>query len=168
VKTDVQVQRDVMNELKWEPTIHAVEIGVAVKNGMVTLSGSVDTYGKKWAADRAARRVAGVKGVTEEIKVTLAASHKRTDQDMAESATRVLGWNRWVPEDRVKVKVRDGWITLSGDVEWYYQKEHAEVAVRHLQGVVGVINSITIKPPVPAVEAIEVKNKIEDALNRNA
>ena len=103
MKTDAQVQRDVMNELKWEPTIHAAEIGVAVKNGVVTLSGTVDTYGKKWAADRAARRVAGVKAVTEEIKVTLAAHHWRADQDIAEAATQVLGWNLWVPRDRVKV-----------------------------------------------------------------
>ena len=167
MKTDAHVQRDVMNELKWEPTIHAAEIGVAVKNGVVTLSGTVDSYGKKWAADRAAKRVAGVKAVTEEIKVTLAASHTRADQDIAEAATQVLGWNLWVPRERVKVTVRNGWITLSGDVDWYYQKEHAEDAVRHLQGVLGVGNSITIKPPV-RVLPIEVKNKIEDALKRNA
>ena len=168
MKTDAQVQRHVMNELKWEPTIHAAEIGVAVKDGVVTLSGTVDSYGKKWAADRAAKRVSGVKAVTEEIKVTLAASHWRADKEIAQSATKVLDWNLWVPSDRVKVMVRDGRITLSGDVDYYYQKDHAEDAVRHLVGVLGVINSITIKPPVPAVKAIEVKNKIEDALKRNA
>ncbi len=168
MKADVQVQRDVMNELKWEPTIHAAEIGVAVKNGVVTLSGTVDTYGKKWAADRAARRVAGVKGVTEEIKVTLAAPHWRADPDIAEAATQVLGWNLWIPRDRVQVVVRNGWITLSGDVDWFYQREHAEGAVRHLPGVLGVINSITITPPVRGVLPIEVKHKIEDALKRNA
>jgi osmotically-inducible protein OsmY len=157
-----------MDELKWEPTIHAAEIGVAVKDGVVTLSGGVDSYGKKWAADRAAKRVFGVKAVIEEIKVTLARSYKRADKDIAKSATDVLDWNLWIPRDRVKVMVQDGRITLSGDVDWYYQKERAEDAVRHLIGVLGVINSITIKPPVPAVKAPEVKNKIEDALKRNA
>jgi osmotically-inducible protein OsmY len=165
MKTDSELQQHVMDELKWEPTIHAAEIGVAVKDGVVTLSGNVDSYGKKWAADRAAKRVYGVKAVVEEIKVTLAGSYKRADKDIAKSATNVLDWNLWVPHDRVKVMVRDGLITLSGDVDWYYQKEHAEDAVRHLKGVLGVINSITIKPPV---KAVEVKNKIEDALKRNA
>ena len=165
MKTDAELQRHVMTELKWEPTIHEAEIGVAVKDGVVTLSGTVDSYGKKWAADRAARRVWGVKEVIEEIKVTLAGSYKRPDKDIAESATKVLDWNLWIPSDRVKVMVQDGRITLSGDVDWYYQKERAEDAVRHLVGVLGVINSITIKPPV---KAIEVKNRIEDALKRNA
>ena len=168
MKTDAQLQQDVMNELKWEPTIQAAEIGVAVKDGVVTLSGNVDSYGKKWAADRAAKRVFGVKAVAEEIKVTLAGSYKRADKDIAKSATDVLEWNILVPSNRVKVMVQDGWITLSGDVGWYYQKQHAEDVVRHLIGVVGVTNSITIKPPVPAVKALEVKNRIEDALKRNA
>jgi len=168
MKTDAELQQRVMDELKWEPTIHAAEIGVAVKDGVVTLSGSVDSYGKKWAADRAAKRVFGVKAVIEEIKVTLAGSYKRADKDIAKSATDVLDWNILVPSNRVKVMVQDGWITLSGDVGWYYQKQHAEDVVRHLIGVVGVTNSITIKPPVPAVKAFEVKNRIEDALKRNA
>ena len=168
MKTDAELQQHVMDELKWEPLIRAAGIGVAVKDGVVTLSGSVDSYGKKWAADRAAKRVFGVKAVAEEIKVTLAGSYKRPDKDIAESATKVLDWNLWIPSKRVKVMVQDGRITLSGDVDWYYQKERAEDAVRHLEGVLGVINSITIKPPVPAVKAFEVKNKIEDALRRNA
>ena len=169
MNTDAELQKHVMDELKWEPTIHAAEIGVAVKDGVVTLSGNVDTYGKKWAADRAAKRVWGVKAVTEEIKVTLSASYRRADKDITQSATKVLDWTLGVPGNRVKVMVQDGRITLSGDVDWYYQKEHAESAVRHLVGVLGVINSITIKPPpVPAVKAYEVTNKIEDALRRNA
>ncbi len=165
MKTDAELQQHVMDELKWEPTIHAAEIGVAVKDGVVTLSGSVDSYGKKWAADRAAKRVFGVKAVIEEIKVTLAGSYKRADKDIAKSATDVLDWNILVPSNRVKVMVQDGWITLSGDVGWYYQKQHAEDIVRHLIGVVGVTNSITIKPPV---KTVEMKNRIEDALKRNA
>jgi len=165
MKTDAELQQHVMDELKWEPTIHAAEIGVAVKDGVVTLSGNVDSYGKKWAADRAAKRVFGVKAVAEEIKVTLAGSYRRADKEIAQSAANVLDWNLWIPRDRIKVKVQDGRITLSGDVDWYYQKERAEDAVRHLVGVLGVINSITIKPPV---KAFEVKNRIEDALKRNA
>jgi len=165
MKTDAQLQQHVMDELKWEPTIQAAEIGVAVKDGVVTLSGNVDSYGKKWAADRAAKRIWGVKAVIEEIKVTLAGSYKRADKDIAKLATDVLDWNIWIPSHRVKVMVQDGRITLSGDVDWYYQKELSEDVVRHLIGVVGVINSITIKPPV---KAPEVKNRIEDALKRNA
>ena len=165
MKTDAELQQHVMDELKWEPTIQAAEIGVAVKDGVVTLSGTVDSYAKEWAADRAAKRVFGVKAVIEQIKVTLAGSYRRPDKDIAQSVTNVLDWNLWVPSDRVKVMVQDGRITLSGDVDWYYQKEHAEAAVRHLVGVLGVINSITIKPPV---EASEVKNRIEHALKRNA
>jgi osmotically-inducible protein OsmY len=168
MKTDAQLQYDVMDELKWEPTIHAAEIGVAVKDGVATLSGNVDSYAKKWAADRAAKRVFGVKAVTEEIKVTLAGSYKSADKDIAQWATNVLEWNLWIPSDRVKVMVQDGRITLSGDVDYYYQKVHAEDAVRHLVGVLGLINSITIKPPVPTVKTVEVKKKIEDALRRNA
>jgi len=108
MKTDAELQQNVMDELKWEPTIQAAEIGVAVKDGMVTLSGNVDSYAKKWAAGRAARRVFGVKAVAEEIKVTPAGSYKRADKDIAQSATKVLEWNLWVPHDRVKVMVQDG------------------------------------------------------------
>jgi len=157
-----------MTELKWEPTIHAAEIGVAVKDGVVTLTGDVDTYSMKWAAERAVKRVLGVKGVAEEIKVSLPDPYKRTDEDIARSATNVLEWNFWVPRDRVKVMVQDGWITLSGEVDFWYQKERAEDAVRHMIGVSGVTNRITIKPPVPTVKAFEVKSGIEDALKRNA
>jgi osmotically-inducible protein OsmY len=165
MKTDAQLQRDVMDELKWEPTIHPAEIGVAVKDGVVTLSGSVDSYGKKWSADRAAKRVFGVKAVTDEIKVTLAGPLKRADRDIAQTATNVLSWNHWIPSDRVKVTVQDGRITLSGEVDWNYQKECAEDAVRHLVGISGVINSITIKP---RVSPTAVKAKIEAAIQRNA
>jgi osmotically-inducible protein OsmY len=166
--TDEQLLQDVMNELKWEPAINAAEIDVAVKDGVVTLSGNVDSYGEKWAADGAAKRVYGVKAVVEEIRVTLGGSYRRADKDIAQSATYVLDWIIWVPRDRVKVMVQNGWITLSGDVDWYYQKERAEDAVRHLIGVLGVTNSITIKPPVPTVKGSEVKSTIEDALKRNA
>ncbi|MGA2790474.1 MAG: BON domain-containing protein [Candidatus Bathyarchaeia archaeon] len=168
MKKDSELQRDVMTELKWEPTIHAAEIGVAVKDGVVTLNGYVDTYSMKWAAERAVRRISGVKGLTEEIKVRLPDAYKRTDEDIARSAKNTIDWNVWVPRDRVKVLVQNGWITLSGDVNHYHQKEYAEDSVRHLWGISGVTNRITIKPPVPTVKAFEVKNGIEDALKRNA
>jgi osmotically-inducible protein OsmY len=168
MKTDAALQRDVMNELRWEPGIQAAEIGVAVRDGVVTLSGNVDSYSKMWAARLAAMRVSGVKAVTERIKVSLPGSYKRSDQEIAQSATNVLNWNILVPSDRVKVSVRDGWITLGGEVDWYYQKNAAEDFVRHLVGVLGVTNGITIKPTVPTVKALEVKNGIAEALRRNA
>lgn len=168
MKTDAQLQRDVMNELQWEPTVHAAEIGVAVKGGVVTLSGNVDSYAKRWAAERAVKRVSGVKAVAEEIKVTLPGTYRRADEDIARAASNILDWDYWVPHDRVKVMVQNGQVTLSGDVDGYYQKVAAEDAVRYLIGVSGVTNSITVKPPVPTVKAPEVKNKIQEALKRNA
>jgi len=111
VKTDSELQRDVMTELKWEPRIHSAEIGVAVKDGVVTLSGNVDTYSMRWAAERAVRRVSGVKGIAEEIKVTMPEPYKRSDEDIGRSATDILNWNSWVPRDRVKVMVQNAWVT---------------------------------------------------------
>ncbi len=168
MRTDAHLQQDVMNELKWEPTLHAAEIGVGVKDGVVTVSGVVDSYAKKEAAEQAVKRVAGVRAVAEEIIVKLAGTHRRSDEDIARAASSILQWNSWVPHDRIKAMVQDGFVTLSGDVEWYHERESAENAVRHLVGVWGVTNSITIKPPVPIVKAVEVKTKIEDALKRNA
>ncbi len=168
MKTDAQLQQDVMNELKWEPTVHAAEIGVAVKDGVVTLSGNVDSYARKGAVEQAVKRVAGVKAVAEEIAVKLPGSFRRSDEDIARAASDVLQWNLFVPHDRIKVMVQDGRVTLTGDVEWYHEKMSAENAVRHLIGVCGVTNSVTITPPVPMPKAVEVKNKIEDALKRNA
>ena len=168
MKTDALLQQDVMKELKWEPTIHAAEIGVGVKDGVVTLSGNVDSYAKKGAAEDAVKRVAGVKAVAEEITVKLAGTYRRSDEEIAQAASNAVQWNLWVPHDRVKVMVQDGWVTLSGDVDWHFQKERAEDAVRHLIGIQGVTNSITIKPPVRMVKAVELKNKISDALKRNA
>ena len=168
MKTDSELQRDVMTELKWEPTIHAAEIGVAVKDGVVTLSGDLDSFAKRWTAERAAKRVYGVRAITDAINVSLPDPYKRTDEDIAGSARTILNWNFWIPRDRVNVRVQNGWITLNGDVDHYYQKVRAEDAVRPLIGISGITNSITIKPPVPTVKAFEVKSGIEDALKRNA
>jgi len=165
MKTDAELQQDVMNELKWEPTIKAAEIGVAVKDGVVTLSGYVDGYVKKWAAERAAARVFGVRAVAEAMQVRLPGSLKRSDEDIAGAVANVLEWNVLVPHDRVKVKVQDGLVTLSGEVDWGYQKFAAEEAVRYLMGVVWFSNQITVKP---TVKPQDLKDKIVSAFRRNA
>jgi osmotically-inducible protein OsmY len=165
MKTDTELQQDVMNELKWEPTIRAAEIGVGVKDGVVTLSGYVDSYVKKLVAERAAARVFGVREVAEEIQVRLPGSLKRPDKDIAGMVADVLEWNVLVPYDRVKVHVQDGVVTLSGEVDWGYQKYAAEEAVHHLMGVVCLNNQITVKP---AIKPQDVKDKIKSAFQRNA
>ncbi|MFC1993574.1 BON domain-containing protein [Chloroflexota bacterium] len=165
MKTDAELQQDVMNELKWEPTIKAAEIEVAVKDGVVTLSGYVDSYVKKGVAERAAARVFGVRAVAEEIQVRLPSSLKRSDEDIAWVVANVLEWNVLVPHDRVKVQVQDGLVTLSGEVDWGYQKFAADEAVRSLMGVVRFSNQITVKP---TFKPQDTKDKIVSAFQRNA
>ncbi|OGN93664.1 MAG: hypothetical protein A2Z75_04145, partial [Chloroflexi bacterium RBG_13_50_10] len=164
MKTDSEVQKDVMTELQWEPSIKPAEIGVSVRDGVVMLSGYVDSYIKKWAAERIAARVFGVKSVVEELKVRLPDSLKRADEDIARVVSDALGWNVFVPHDRVKARVQGGVVTLSGEVDWWYQKDSAEDAVRKLVGVVLVINNITI---IPTVKPQDVKDQIESAFQRN-
>ena len=163
IRTDEEIQKDVLAELKWDAQVQPNEIGVAVKDGVVTLTGWVDSYLKKWAAEDAAHRISGVRAVANEIEVKLAT--ERTDVDIAAAVVRALEWDSSVPADRVKVTVSKGWVTLRGEVEWQYQKEDAERIVRRLSGVKGVSNLITIKP---SVTPLELKEKIEDALVRNA
>jgi osmotically-inducible protein OsmY len=165
MKTDAELQQDVINELEWEPTVEAAEIVVTVKDGVVTLSGYVDTYVKKGAADRAAARVFGVRAVAEEIQVRLPSSLKRSDEDIARAVANVLEWNVLIPRERVKVQVKDGLVTLSGEVDWGYQKFAAEEAVRNFMGVVWFSNQITVKP---TVKPQDVKDKIKSAFQRNA
>lgn len=168
MKSDTQLQTDVMDELKWEPTIQAAEIGVTVKNGVVTLSGKVDSFAKKYAAERAVKRVLGVRGLNEEIKVMLVNPLSLKDEEIAETVAKVLLWNTGIPQHRINAVVHNGHITLNGDVDWKYQKEASEDSVRHLNGVTGVTNWISIKPSLPVVVDSEVKNRIEGALRRNA
>ena len=162
-RSDLEIQRDVLEELKWDAQLQPNEIGVSVKDGVVTLTGWVDSYLKKWAAEEAAHRVAGVKAVANDIEVKLAT--ERTDADIAAAAVRALESDAAIPADKIEVTVSKGWITLKGEVEWRYQKEDAERVVRRLAGVKGVTNLIVVKPHSTPVE---IKKKIEDALIRNA
>jgi len=167
MKTDLELQHDVMTELQWEPSIKAAEIGVGVKDGVVTLSGYVDSFYKKWAAERAAARVFGVKAVAEELKVRLPRSLERPDEDIVRAVADVLEWNVAVFPAHIKVQVQDGKVNLSGEVDSWYQKDAAEEAVRYLAGVVLVNNLIIIKPAIKTPEP-DIMNKIENALQRNA
>ena len=163
LKTDEEIQQDVLAELKWDARIRPNEIGVSVKDGIVSLTGWVDSYLKKWTAEDIAHRVSGVKAVANDLEVKLAS--ERTDPDIAESALRAIEWDAFVPSEKVQVTVSKGWVTLRGEVEWQYQREDAERVVRRLSGVKGVTNLITVKP---RASASELKRKIEDALVRNA
>ena len=164
IRTDGQIQKDVLDELKWEARVQPNEIGVAVKDGIVTLLGWVDSYTKRWAAEEASHRVRGVKAVVNDIEVRLPVSSERNDADIAAAAVRALEWDAFVPVEKLDVTVSKGWVTLQGEVEWQYQKQDAERVVRRLSGVKGVINLITVKP---RLTPSEIKQKIEQALLRS-
>lgn len=165
MKTDSQLQSDVIAELKWQPSVHASQIGVAVKDGVVTLSGEVSSYVEKIDAERAAQRVTGVKALAVGMEVKLSAFGKRDDADIARSADNVLEWMTSASDSAIKVMVEKGWVTLSGDVDWQYQKLAAAQSIRHLMGVTGVSNQISIKPKI---SLSMVKSEIEAALARRA
>jgi osmotically-inducible protein OsmY len=165
VKTDALIQGDVIAELKWEPSIDATQIGVTVKDGVVTLSGYVGSFVEKLAAEKVASQVIGVKAIAEEIKVRLPKSYERNDADIAEASVNALDWNVTVPHDRIKVKVQDGIVTLNGEVDWRYQKDAAHDAVCCLMGVKGIINQIAVKP---SESPIAIKSKIERAFKRHS
>jgi osmotically-inducible protein OsmY len=162
-RTDREIQTDVLAELRWDYSIQANEIGVAVKDGVVTLTGTVDTYLKKWKAEEAAHRVHGVVAVANDINVRTIG--ERTDTDIAVAAVHALKWNSSVPADKIQVTVDKGWVTLKGEVEWQFQKLEAERAVRGLWGAKGVSNLIVVKP---VASPNDLKKKIEDALIRTA
>jgi osmotically-inducible protein OsmY len=164
-RTDEQIQKDVLAELKWDARVQPNEVGVAVKDGVVTLTGWVDSYTKRWAAEDAAHRVRGVKAVANDIEVRLPGSAERTDADIAAAAIRALEWDAFLSADKLDVTVSKGWVTLKGEVEWQYQRQDAERVVRRLTGVKGVTNSITVKP---RLTPSELKAKIEQALLRSA
>lgn len=164
---DVEMQQKVADELKWEPSINAAEIGVAVRDGVVILSGIVSTYAQKFAAERAVERVTGVRAIADDLKVTVPGQLGRTDTDIARAAANALSWDVEVPDEHITVLVHDGWVTLEGRVDWYYQKAAAERAVRNLAAVTGVTNLVDVQPAVQA-KASDVKAKIQSALQRSA
>ena len=165
VRSDAQIQSEVLSELKWEPRVQPNEVGVIVKDGVVTLTGSVDSYTKKYAAEEAAHRVRAVKAVANDIEVRLPTSSERADADIAAAAVRALEWDALVPLEKLDVTVSKGWVTLKGEVEWQYQREDAYDVVRRLSGVKGVTNLIVVKP---RATPSELKRKIEEALVRTA
>jgi osmotically-inducible protein OsmY len=166
MKTDTQLLRDAQDQLRWEPSVRDDEIGVAAKDGVLTLSGHVPSFADKYTAVRAVERVVGVKAVADEITVKLPSSYSRTDTELAHQAVNALKWDVQVPDELIRVTVREGWLTLEGDVEWQFQRTAAERAVRNLTGVRGVINSIAVKPK--HVSELDVSKKIKEALRRSA
>ena len=165
MKNNAELQKDVQDAIKWEPLLNAAEIGVTVKDGVVTLTGVVDSYTKKTEAEDAAKNVAGVKAVVEKIEVKFSSIYgKKNDNEIADEIVNALKWNWRVPNDKVKVKVENGWITLEGELEYNYQRDAAKDAVKDMLGVTGVSNNITVKST--SAEKVE-KADIESALKRN-
>ena len=152
MKSDNEIQKDVIEQLKWEPFLNASQIGVSVKNGIVTLSGQVDTYSKKILAEKTTKKVAGVKAIAEDIMVGISPSYKKTDTEIAEAVVNALKWHTMIPEDKVKVSVEDGNVKLEGDVEWEYQRNQAKTAIENLIGVKFVTNLVAVKPKVTPYE----------------
>jgi osmotically-inducible protein OsmY len=165
MKSDLQLHKDVIDELRWDPRVSEAEIGVSVKGAVVTLSGSVETFAQKYAAERAVERVTGVRAVAEELHVRPTSTLQPDDTEIAHSAVKALSWNIEVPADKITVKVEGGWVTLKGEVHWNFQRLAAERAVRYLAGVKGLLNLVEVKP---AASPTAVKSNIEAALKRNA
>jgi osmotically-inducible protein OsmY len=165
MRSDMDIQKDVVAELKYEPSLRDDDIAVGVRDGVVTLAGYINSYADKWIAERVASKVKGVKAIANDLEVKLPSSSIKPDPEIAHAAVDALKWNVTVPADRIKVKVENGWLTLEGDVDYYYQKEAAERAVRYLTGLRGITNLIMVKSqPVPS----DVKHRIKQELERNA
>jgi osmotically-inducible protein OsmY len=165
MRKDIEIQNDVVSELKWEPGLQDDDIAVGVRDGVVTLGGVATSYGDKMSAERVASRIKGVKAIANDIDVKIPSIASRADPDIAHAALDALKWDIAVPENLIKVKVDKGWLTLEGEVEWYYQRDAAERAVRYLTGVKGVTNLIRMRVrPAPS----DVKQRILDTLQRNA
>ncbi|HSN79126.1 MAG TPA: BON domain-containing protein [Rhodoferax sp.] len=165
MKTDSDLKWDVLSELLWDPLVSDTKVGVTVNEGVVTLTGHLDTYAEKVAAKRAAERVSGVKAIAVEIDVIPAGAHQRSDTEIALAVEHALSWNTSVPQDRVKVAVEKGWVTLMGDLDWNFQRRAVERMVRQLKGVVGITDNIKLKTlPVP----LKLRERIQDALTRQA
>ena len=165
MKTDPQLKSDITAELAWDPIVDSTRIGVAVKDGVVTLAGEVDTYPQKRAVERAARRVSGVRGIALDLVVRLGAAHARTDAEIAAAALNALRWHSLVPDDKVTVSVEDGWVTLGGEVDWPYQSASAEQSVHPLIGVKGVSNNILLRQ---RADPQQIRQSLEAAFARHA
>lgn len=165
MKSDRDIERDVKEELEWNPDLDTSDIAVSVKDGVVTLAGFVKSYTDKYEAEAAAKRVSGVKGVANDLEVRLPSIDERPDPDIARDAVAALKSQLPISSENIKIVVKNGWVTLEGQVEWQYQKNTAESAVRRIKGVKGVSNMILLKP---RVEPAEIKKKILDAFKRNA
>jgi osmotically-inducible protein OsmY len=165
MRSDAQLRSDIVAELSWDPAITATNVGVIVKDGVVTLTGHPSSYAEKYAIERAAQRVKGVKALAIEMPVKLASDYTRTDADIAMAAERAIEWNVLVPDDKIHPMVENGWVTLNGEVEWDYQRRAAEAAVRDLLGVTGVTNRVVVKPKFTAAD---VEKTIREALERQA
>jgi osmotically-inducible protein OsmY len=166
IKTDVDLQRDVLEELDWDPEVEASDVGIEVDDGIVTLTGTVEHYATKLAAERATFRVDGVRAVANDIQVRLPGSTERSDTDLAATAANVIEHNTTIPVGAIDIRVANHWVTLLGTVDWDYQRRAAEKAVKRIRGVAGVLNSIVVKQPV--VSAHEIRDGIERALVRSA
>jgi len=165
MKTDAELKKDVVDELNWDPAVVSTAIGVAVKDGVVTVSGHLDNYAQKFAVEHALRRVHGVKAIAMELDVKLSPQHKRSDTEIAAAAEQALNWSALLPADKIRLTVENGLVTLQGQLDWEYERQSVEKAMRPLLGVVGINNQITLKPrPVPA----DITNRIIDALRRQA
>jgi osmotically-inducible protein OsmY len=162
---NLELQKKVLDALDWEPSLDAGRIGVAATAGVVTLTGQVSSYADRWTAERVVKQMAGVKGLANELEVKLPGDSRRTDTDLASAAVRALEWDVQVPHQKIKVRASDGWISLEGQVEWQYQREAAERALRHLLGVRGVSNQLTL---TARVTPMDLKNRIEAAFKRTA
>lgn len=163
--TDIELRQTVSDALEFEPSVNAAHVGVAAKDGVITLSGHVATYAEKLKAEEVAMGVRGVKAIAEEIEVRPAGTHATADDEIARRVLEVLRWNTTVPDDRVKVTVQNGWVTLTGSVEWNYQRESASRGLQGLAGVRGVANTIRI---APKASPADLRNRIEQALKRQA
>lgn len=165
MKNDLELKDDVLSELAWDPAVQAQALDVAVKDGVVAVSGQLATYGEKRAVEKAVRRVSGVRGVALDLDVRLAPEHQRGDSDIARAAIAALQWHAWVPHERLHVQVEDGWVTLTGEVDWHYQLASAEQCIRPLVGVRGITNKIVVRS---AVSGDDVSREIVGALKRHA
>lgn len=163
--SDRTLKLAVEDELTWEPSIDAEHIGVTAEDGVVTLTGHVGSYTEKIIAERAAKRVKGVRAIAQEIEIRLPNDRKTSDDQIAKRALDIIAWDSTIPKDRVQVKVQGGFVALTGQVDWHYQRTDAEYAVRKLEGIKGLSNEIRVKP---RVQASDVKQRIESALKRNA